>query len=91
MEWIFSFQLESSDRCSFDYLMIRDGFNESASLVGKFCNDKIPPPVLTTDNQMWIYFRSDGTLTESGFSAIISVSDTDERKAITSCPTLISN
>ena len=39
--------------CS-DFLEIRDGNSEESPLIGKFCGDKSPASIQSTQNQIWI-------------------------------------
>ncbi|KAJ7305195.1 hypothetical protein JRQ81_011103 [Phrynocephalus forsythii] len=44
--------------CWYDYVEVRDGFWRKASLRGRFCGNKLPEPILSTDSRLWIEFRS---------------------------------
>ncbi|KAJ8670094.1 hypothetical protein QAD02_001353 [Eretmocerus hayati] len=45
--------------CESDYVEVRDG-GPYAELLGHFCGYKVPPPLLSTSNLLWIRFVSDG-------------------------------
>ncbi|XP_060072061.1 tolloid-like protein 1 [Ylistrum balloti] len=54
--------------CETDYLEIRDGHYIRSPLLGRYCGDRIPPTLTSSDSRMWLEFRSSrgqGT----GFSA----------------------
>ncbi|KAK3783547.1 hypothetical protein RRG08_005003, partial [Elysia crispata] len=70
------FSLEEANGCSFDYVFIRDGNNQSAEMLTKKCGFSIPCPITSTGNEMFIEFRSDGSVTKSGFQATWSADNT---------------
>lgn len=45
--------------CKLDFLEIRDGTNESAPLIGRFCAKRVPKIVYSTRESIWIRFESD--------------------------------
>ncbi|KAL3313693.1 Dorsal-ventral patterning tolloid-like protein 1, partial [Cichlidogyrus casuarinus] len=64
-----SFQLEKQNDCNYDYMEIRDGLDENADLLGRYCANSLPPPTKSTNNQLYIKFVSDGTVEKQGFTA----------------------
>ncbi|XP_069771614.1 bone morphogenetic protein 1a [Narcine bancroftii] len=56
--------------CWYDYVEVRDGYWKNAPLRGRFCGDKIPPSLISTDSRLWIEFRSSSSWVGKGFSAI---------------------
>ncbi|KAL3836256.1 hypothetical protein ACJMK2_021695 [Sinanodonta woodiana] len=60
----------STGSCSYDYLEIRDGGTEDAPLIGHFCGSQIPAPQESTNNLMWLKFKTDGSRSNTGFEAI---------------------
>ena len=48
---------------------VRDGGDETAPAIGRVCGDTLPPPIVTTQNQLWVKFRSDPSNTRPGFRA----------------------
>ncbi|XP_071062991.1 LOW QUALITY PROTEIN: cubilin [Pseudochaenichthys georgianus] len=65
-----SFDLEgSSPLCRFDFVEIRDGGYETSPLIGKFCSNQGPPVLVSHSNRLWVRFRSDSSITRSGFMA----------------------
>ena len=38
----------------YDFLEIRDGNSEESPLIGRFCGNKIPASMYSTNNNMWI-------------------------------------
>lgn len=39
-------------------------------LLGRFCGDKIPEPVISTDSRLWIEFRSSSNILGKGFFVV---------------------
>lgn len=37
---------------------------------GRFCGDKLPEPIVSTDSRLWIEFRSSSNWVGKGFSAV---------------------
>lgn len=61
------FELEKHSNCRYDYLEVRDGDGPQKSLLGKFCGDKVPSPVKSSENYIYIKFYSDGLIPKRGF------------------------
>ncbi|TNM91924.1 hypothetical protein fugu_018936 [Takifugu bimaculatus] len=59
-----------SHLCWYDHVEVRDGFWRKAPLKGRFCGDALPGPVVSTDSQLWIEFRSSSSWVGKGFSAV---------------------
>lgn len=56
-----------TERCE----AVTDGaFIFSCALAGRFCGDTLPDPIISTDSQLWIEFRSSSSWLGKGFSAI---------------------
>ncbi|XP_065583611.1 tolloid-like protein 1, partial [Artemia franciscana] len=71
------FALERSISCMFDYLEIRDGDDSNSTLIGRYCGgpDRIPPPIVSTQNFLWLKFRTDSSSHDRGFYANYSSID----------------
>lgn len=37
---------------------------------GRFCGDKLPEPIVSTDSRLWIEFRSSSNWVGKGFAAV---------------------
>ncbi|XP_016120389.1 bone morphogenetic protein 1-like [Sinocyclocheilus grahami] len=61
--------LYRSHLCWYDHVEIRDGYWRKAPLKGRFCGDKLPEPIVSTDSRLWIEFRSSSNWVGKGFSA----------------------
>ncbi|XP_029024761.1 bone morphogenetic protein 1-like isoform X5 [Betta splendens] len=59
-----------SHLCWYDHVEVRDGFWGKAPLKGRFCGDALPGPIVSTDSQLWIEFRSSSSWVGKGFSAV---------------------
>uniref|UniRef100_A0A4W4EYL9 Metalloendopeptidase n=1 Tax=Electrophorus electricus TaxID=8005 RepID=A0A4W4EYL9_ELEEL len=62
--------LYKSSLCWYDYIEVRDGYWRKAPLLGRFCGDRLPESLLSTDSRMWIEFRSSSNWVGKGFSAV---------------------
>ncbi|XP_017467275.1 PREDICTED: uncharacterized protein LOC108359767 isoform X1 [Rhagoletis zephyria] len=68
------FNVESHQECAYDNVAVYDGESESSSLLGHFCGDKIPYPISSTTNQLYMVFKTDKNKQMTGFTAIHSTS-----------------
>ncbi|XP_068094350.1 cubilin [Hyperolius riggenbachi] len=55
--------LQSSSGCSVTVIEIRDGGTEEAPLIGQYCNNTLPPHILSSTNMLWIKYKSDASAT----------------------------
>ncbi|XP_067326675.1 cubilin [Anolis sagrei] len=63
------FAIESHRSCLYDYVAVFDGPNNEAPLLRKVCGTQRPPPITSTQNIMFVRFRSDSSVHLRGFSA----------------------
>ncbi|XP_074549445.1 cubilin [Halichoeres trimaculatus] len=63
-----SFDVEGGS-CRYDYVEVRDGSTSSSPLLGTFCGVEIPPRLQSTQRSMYIYFKTDSSVTNHGFEA----------------------
>lgn len=66
---------------AYDTLWIFDGADTTASLIGYFSGDSIPPLIIASGNILTLYFTSDAATTASGWRAVydtLPVSGIDE-------------
>ncbi|KAH8307687.1 hypothetical protein KR044_008974 [Drosophila immigrans] len=68
------FNVESHQECAYDNVAIYDGDSELSSLLGRFCGDKIPYPISSTTNQLYMVLKTDKNKQMSGFMAMHSTS-----------------
>ena len=52
---------------SLDSLTIHDGDSSTSPIMGKYCDDSIPPSHISSSNKILIHFQSDGSVTRAGF------------------------
>ncbi|WP_400190204.1 N-acetylmuramoyl-L-alanine amidase [Hymenobacter sp. B81] len=74
-----SFDLESN----YDYLLVFNGSNNQAPLLGKFSGTALPATLTASSGKMFLEFRSDCATTRPGFAA----NYTSNGGGSTSCPT----
>lgn len=72
-----SFDLESHDSCSFDYVEVREGNSNKSPLIGVYCGFGIPENIRTNGSEMWVRFVSDKSAQKAGFSATV-IKEVDE-------------
>ncbi|XP_022906933.2 protein tolkin-like [Onthophagus taurus] len=64
-----SFDIESHQECSYDHIVFYDGDSPESTILGRFCGLKTPHPIVATCNQMYMVFKSDGSVQRKGFQA----------------------
>ncbi|GFR99389.1 Tolloid-like protein 1 [Elysia marginata] len=64
-----SFEVEQNESCAYDSIVIRDGNDPTAYLLGKLCGSAIPSPVTSSGNVMYLEFTSDNVTEHLGFEA----------------------
>nr|XP_060497050.1 tolloid-like protein 2 [Panthera onca] len=65
-----SMDLFKSRLCWYDYVEVRDGYWRKAPLLGRFCGDRAPEPLTSTDSRLWVEFRSSSSTLGKGFFAV---------------------
>ncbi|XP_076628821.1 cubilin [Colletes latitarsis] len=63
------FDLEKTANCTDDYVKIYDGPTQDSPLMANLCRNILPPPFVSTANEMLIVMRTDGLLAAKGFKA----------------------
>ncbi|XP_063226608.1 cubilin [Bacillus rossius redtenbacheri] len=58
---------QGNSTCSCDFVEFRDGINQFADVIGRFCGTSPPRLMTTSSNRLWIQFTSDGEDNMSGF------------------------
>ncbi|KAK4882987.1 hypothetical protein RN001_006306 [Aquatica leii] len=64
-----NFEMEPHQECSYDHIAFYDGDSPEAHTLGKFCGSKLPHPIVASGNQMFLVFKSDGSVQRKGFLA----------------------
>ena len=63
------FELEPHEHCTYDHVEIFDGSSAEAPTMGKFCGSKIPDPVVSNSNAVFLVFYTDASVQRKGFHA----------------------
>lgn len=65
------FDLENERQCKYDYLDIQSKYSSSSNMrpIGRFCGKMKPPLIGTRGGELWVKFKSDGTVQRRGFRA----------------------
>lgn len=71
------FNIEESQDCAYDYLEIRDGGVDRGSPLKKLCGTHLPDKMISSFNELWLKFRTDGSENNLGFLANYSTIDID--------------
>nr|UCK81482.1 MASP-related molecule 2-like protein [Arenicola marina] len=70
-----TFDLEGGDYCQYDSVVIYNGYDELAPIVGTYCGNTLPGDVIGTTNVLYVTFVSDISIRGTGFSATFSGKD----------------
>ena len=58
-----AFDFSKSDpSCNKDYVEIRNGLTKHAPLIGRYCGDKMPAPVQSSGNGLWVRYVVSGDI-----------------------------
>ncbi|XP_028277063.1 procollagen C-endopeptidase enhancer a [Parambassis ranga] len=64
------FVLEADTYCRFDYVaFFNGGEKDDSRLIGRYCGDQAPQPIISTGNVLLVQFVSDLSVTSDGFFA----------------------
>ncbi|CAK6970828.1 procollagen C-endopeptidase enhancer a [Scomber scombrus] len=64
------FLLEADTYCRFDYVaFFNGGEKDDSRLIGKYCGDQAPQPIISTGNVLLVQFVSDLSVVSDGFMA----------------------
>ncbi|PIN97778.1 hypothetical protein AB205_0180880 [Aquarana catesbeiana] len=72
-----SLDVYRSRLCWYDYIEVRDGHWKKAPLIGRYCGEKIPEPIISSDSRLWIEFRSSSNYVGKGFHAVYEAVSVD--------------
>ena len=62
-----NFNLEGSSKCSFDYLVVKDGEYDNSKTIGRYCGSDKPVTITTSNNTANLKFKSDTSVVRRGF------------------------
>lgn len=65
-------RMRTSEYCSCDYVEVRDGASSTAGLLGTFCGTNNTDALYSSGQQLWVRFKSDDAVADSGFVAQFS-------------------
>ena len=63
------FDIETHERCIYDWVAVYDGDSLNSPLIGKFCGDVVPDVIKTRSNSMLVEFITDYSVNKEGFVA----------------------
>uniref|UniRef100_A0A336MKA2 Metalloendopeptidase n=1 Tax=Culicoides sonorensis TaxID=179676 RepID=A0A336MKA2_CULSO len=64
-----AFDVESHQECAYDHVAVFDGNSPDSTTLGRFCGSKLPHPIASTSNEMYMLFNSDNSVQRKGFFA----------------------
>jgi len=79
------FDVENEKLCGYDYVIVRDGNNSTAPLLGRVCGKGSPGSsreFVSSGNRMWIQFKTDLTNNKKGFIAEYSRSRKTDKSSL---------
>ena len=62
-------KLRTSGACNCDFLEIRDGNSSTDRLLTRLCGSKQPGDLYSSSRYLWVRFKSDDDVVDSGFVA----------------------
>ncbi|XP_058813843.1 protein tolkin-like [Topomyia yanbarensis] len=63
------FDIEPHQECAYDHIVIYDGDSPESFALGRFCGAKLPHPLSSTSNEMYMAFNTDTSVQRKGFFA----------------------
>ncbi|XP_055525021.1 tolloid-like protein 1 [Wyeomyia smithii] len=63
------FDIEPHQECAYDHIVIYDGDSPDSFALGRFCGAKLPHPLSSTSNEMYMVFNTDTSVQRKGFFA----------------------
>ncbi|EDS37225.1 ubiquitin-protein ligase [Culex quinquefasciatus] len=63
------FDIEPHQECAYDHIVIYDGDSPESFTLGRFCGAKLPHPLSSTSNEMYMVFNTDTSVQRKGFFA----------------------
>ncbi|KAK1175725.1 tolloid-like protein 1 isoform X1 [Acipenser oxyrinchus oxyrinchus] len=85
------FEIEQHQECAYDHLEVYDGESDKAAILGRLCGSKLPDPVISNGNKMYLRFISDASVQRKGFQATHSTECGGRLKAETRLKDLYSH
>ncbi|KAI1887747.1 hypothetical protein AGOR_G00193540 [Albula goreensis] len=85
------FEIEQHQECAYDHLEAFDGDSDKSAILGRLCGSKVPDPLVSTGNKMYLRFISDASVQRKGFQATHSTECGGRLKAETKQKNLYSH
>lgn len=63
------FEIEQHQECAYDHLEAFDGDSDKAPILSRLCGSKLPEPLVSTGNKIYLRFISDASVQRKGFHA----------------------
>ncbi|XP_076174105.1 cubilin isoform X2 [Ptiloglossa arizonensis] len=63
------FDIEHTENCTDDYVQIYDGPTKDSPLMATLCRNDLPPPYVSTANEMLVVMKTDSIISAKGFKA----------------------
>ncbi|XP_055621202.1 tolloid-like protein 1 [Toxorhynchites rutilus septentrionalis] len=63
------FDIEPHQECAYDHIVVYDGDSTESFALGRFCGGKLPHPLSSTSNEMYMVFNTDTSVQRKGFFA----------------------
>ncbi|EGV96911.1 Membrane frizzled-related protein [Cricetulus griseus] len=77
-----NFSLEAQAECKFDYVEVYEASSSRAfSFLGRFCGAKPPAPLISSQHQLAVIFKTDLGISSGGFLATYQAINTSEKPA----------
>ena len=70
-------QIEASENCQNDALIIYDGPDEDYAQIGKFCGFRLPDIVASSNNSLFLKFSTDHKTSRKGFNISYFTTETN--------------
>ncbi|KAK2156973.1 hypothetical protein LSH36_201g01018 [Paralvinella palmiformis] len=65
--------IEKTKVCSFDYVEVYDSKHVTGPVIGRYCGQIVPAPIISSGKHLRVMFVTDGTGSGAGFTAHFSV------------------
>ena len=64
------FNLQQSDNCTKEYVLIKNGISIDSPLIGRYCGSQMPTNITSTGYNLIVHFITDGNNNKTGFQMI---------------------
>ena len=75
------FELEHHSDCQYDFLEVHERGVATGPLVGRYCGRDTPPGYVSASNSLYLNFRSDYSVSRSGFRIRYKTGERENYKA----------